>query len=83
VNPPDEFREASKEPVTCALRITVQVRPSALWVGVNRLDGSPHPGGTHLWSRRYDRPEGKTEAECVEAGLRMALRAQEQGSVVA
>lgn len=79
----DDFREQAAEPVECSVRIMVQVRPGTVWVGVYRLDGSPHAGGSHLWSRRYARPEGKTAPECVEAMVRAALLAQQGGEVVA
>ena len=78
----DEFREIAKEPVELSARVSLQVFPSAIWVGLYRLDGSPHGGGTHVWSRRYERPAGKTLEECVEACLRMALAAQQGGRVV-
>ena len=78
-----DFHEAAAEPVEASLRVALQVRPTSIWVGVYRLDGSAHGGGTHVWSRKYVRPDGKTTAECVEACLRAALRAQEGGELVA
>lgn len=78
----DDFREQSLEPVQASLRVAVQVRESSVWVGVYRLDGSPHAGGSHLWSRRYERPPGKDLGQCVEACLTAALRAQGNGLVV-
>ncbi len=78
----DDFREIAAEPVEVSVRVSLQVRSDSIWVGVYRLDGSPHAGGSHLWSRRYARPAGKSSAECVEACLRMALSAQSNGLLV-
>ena len=79
----DDFREAAKEPVTVSLRLLIQVRASDVWMGLFRLDGSSHPGGTQLASRRLVRPGGKTDAECVEAALGLAYRSQQSGGLIA
>ena len=78
----DDFRELAAEEVVVAGRVVLQVRADSIWVGFYRTDKSPHAGGSHLWSRRYARPAGKSEAECVEACLRMAHLAQSNGLIV-
>ena len=77
----DDFREASQEPVELSLRVQVQVRPSSLWVGVFRLDGSPRAGGTQIHAARFDRPEGKTIEECAEAAWGLLARWQARGAL--
>lgn len=78
----DEFREASAEPVEMSLRALVQVRESSIWVGLFRLDGSPHAGGTRVWQQRYLRPPGKTTGECVAAAFTALWTAQQRGDGV-
>jgi hypothetical protein len=77
----DDFRELSQEPVTLAMAVKLQVRADSLWVAAYRLDDNQYPGGRHVWSRKYTRPEGKDHASCVEAALKALGRALAEGSL--
>lgn len=79
----DDMREISKEPVECRVRVQVTVTSGRISVSAYRQDGSQWPGGSHLRTLTYERTEGRTVPECVEASLRVILGAQERGEVVA
>lgn len=78
----DDFREAADEPLEAACRLVVQVRPSGVWAGMFRVDGSDRPGGRQVWAVRLVRPAGKTTAECVAAALMAAWQAQQGEAAV-
>lgn len=76
----DDFREQSQEPTTDSWRITVRGTETGLWVGVYDTKG-PLMGGRHVWSRRYDRPPGKTSEQLLEAALTAVSRAVADGFI--
>lgn len=79
----EAFREEAYKPVLSKFRLVMTTVADGLWVGVYDLSAGGRPGGTHVWSRRYSRPAGKTESECLEAALRMALQAAQDGLLTA
>lgn len=66
----EEFRELSEVPVTTLVSLSIRVTAQDLWIGLS----APGEGKRRqIFSRRYDRPEGKTEGDCVRAGLQGAI----------
>lgn len=66
----EEFRELSEVPVTTLVSLSIRVTEQDLWIGLS----APGDGKRRqIFSRRYDRPAGKTEGDCVRAGLQGAI----------
>lgn len=66
----EEFRALSEVPATTLVSLSIRVTSQDLWIGMS----APGEGRRRqIFSRRYDRPEGKTEGDCVRAGLQGAI----------
>jgi len=77
----DDFRERAQEEWTLRYRLLVCASTAQLWVGAYDLIAPGRPGGLAVWGRRYDRPDGKTDFECLTAGLVALSRSLADGKL--
>lgn len=78
----EEFRELSREERDGAWRITISSTASTLTLSVYDVLHSRFPGGDHIFSRTYARPEGVDPQRCLEAALGVLARSQADGLLV-
>lgn len=76
-----DFREIARIPTEQMFSVRSTANAERVWVGVFDSGVGDRPGGRQVWSRTYERPEGKTLQECAEAALRAVLGGLARGEV--
>lgn len=74
----EDIRDAANGEVKALLRVVIEVTDRRLWVGVLRIvPAKDRPVPLHQFG--WPIPEDKSVEQCVEAGLRAAIRWCENG----